>query len=440
MMILLVLQNIITYSVNVADNVMLGAYSQTALSAAAAVNQIQYVLQQFTVMGLGEGIVILAGQYWGKGDTDTMQKIAGVGITSGVVAGIVLMVCAFLIPDRMIGLFTNDQEIIREGVSYLRIIRYTYVLFIINNLLLSALRSMQVVRIAFIVSCIALAVNASINYVLIFGKFGAPRMGISGAAIGTLIATGCETIIILVYIRRSRSVPVRFFIRKMFGYDRNIVRDYWKVSSSCVLSAITFASAVAIQTMIFGHLSADALAASSVAGTFFQYTKMIPSGAAAAAGVMIAKTVGSGKHDMLKPMVHSLEFIFFGVGVVACIILLGIRYPVVSFYELTDRAASYARMQMLIQAFVSIAMSYQMPCQMGIIRPGGDARYSMISDLIYSWLITVPLGLLAAFVFHWDFGAVVFCLNLDQILKVFTVGYKTNSFTWVHLLTSNSRK
>lgn len=434
MMMLLTMQNILTYTVNVADNIMLGAYSQTALSAAAAVNQIQYILQQFTVMGLGEGIVILSGQYWGKQDRQKMQQIAGVGLTMGAVTGLILVVLASVMPERMIELFTGDEEIIRAGVTYLRIIRFTYLFFILNNLLLAMLRSMQVVRIAFFVSLAALGINVSINYMLIFGHFGAPRMGITGAAIGTLIATLTETLILLFYLAKSKVMPFRLQIGQMLHYNRTILWDYLRVAASCVASAIIFSSAVAIQTAIFGHLNSDALAASSVAGTFFQYTKMIPTGAAGASGVLIAQAVGSGKTRELRPMVHSLQAIFLGVGCFACVLLLVIRNPVVSFYDLTDRSRAYALMQLFIQAFVSIAMGYQMPCQIGIIRPGGDARYSMISDFIYSWVVVIPLGLLAAFVFHWPFAAVVFCLNIDQFLKVVTVGYKTNSFTWAHVL------
>ena len=123
MMALLVFQNIITYSVNVADNIMLGGYSQTALSAAAACNQIQYILQQFTVMGLGEGIVILSSQYWGKKDTEMIQRISGTAMLCGILAGAALTAAAFVAPDRMVGIFADDLDIIRMGVSYLSIIR-----------------------------------------------------------------------------------------------------------------------------------------------------------------------------------------------------------------------------------------------------------------------------------------------------------------------------
>ncbi|MGN0362532.1 MAG: MATE family efflux transporter [Bilifractor sp.] len=435
LMVYLILRNIVTYSVNVADNVMLGAYSQTDLSAAAAVNQIQYILQQVTVMGLGEGVTVLAGQYWGKRDADAVQRTCGMALRIGLWTGVALTAAAFLIPAQMIRIFSSDPAIVREGVAYLRIIRYTYILFIISNLLLAALRSIQVVQIAFNVSVLALIVNVSINYMLIFGKFGAPEMGITGAAIGTLIARGVELSAILIYMAKSRKMPFRFQLSRVFQKDRRLFRSYVNASVPCVVSAIFFAGAVAVQTAIFGHMNSDALAASSVAGTFFQFTKMIPSGAASAAAVVIAQTVGSGQHDQLKTMVRTLQIIFVVLGVITGMLLFLIRTPALSFYDLTDRAYQYAMQQMLVQALVSVAMSYEMPSQVGIIRPGGDPKYTMISDFIYSWLVVVPLSLLAAFVWHMSFAWVVFFLNIDQFLKVLTVGWKVNSYTWLRQLT-----
>lgn len=434
MMALLVFQNIITYSVNVADNIMLGGYSQTALSAAAACNQIQYILQQFTVMGLGEGIVILSSQYWGKKDTEMIQRISGTAVLCGILAGAVLTAAAFVAPDRMVGIFTDDPDIIRMGVSYLSIIRYTYLIFIVTNLILSTLRSVQVVRIAFLLSCLELVINAGINYCLIYGKFGFPEMGIHGAAIGTLIANLTGLVVLVFYCRFSRNVPLRLDLRKMMRVNGDILKNYLKVALPCVVSAIVFASAVAIQTVIFGHLSSDALAASGVAGTFFQYVKMIPVGASSAAGVHVGKTVGSGKLRKLRQMVHSLQAIFLVVGCTSCVILLALRYPVLSLYKLTDTAYSYALTQMTIQAFIAIGMSFQMPEQMGIIRAGGDTRYSMISDIVYSWIVVIPMGLVGCFVLGWPFWAMVLWLNMDQILKCFTVTHKVSTYSWIRNL------
>ena len=185
---LLAFQNIITYSVNVADNVMLGVYDQTALSGAAAVNQLQYILQQVIGGGLGDGLVVLGAQLWGRRDTDGLQNLAGYALKCGWIIGLLLTAVAFVTPDGLVSLFTNDAAIIAEGAAYLRVMRWSYLIFITTSLLLSLLRSVQIAGIAFRLSVMTLIVNVGINRVLIFGELGFPEMGIRGAAIGTLAA------------------------------------------------------------------------------------------------------------------------------------------------------------------------------------------------------------------------------------------------------------
>ncbi|MDD3336057.1 MAG: MATE family efflux transporter [Eubacteriales bacterium] len=433
MMLVITLQNIVTYSINVADNIMLGAYDQTVLAGAAAVNQVQYILQQFTLAGLGEGFIIIAGQYRGRGDMRTVQQLVGAALCCGGLAALLLTGVAFASPLSLISIFTDNAAVQQQGLAYLSIIRFTYLPFVITNLLLVALRGVQVVKIAFRVSCMALVLNAGINYVLIFGRFGAPELGAQGAAIGTLVAQLAELLVVLCYCR-SGKLPIQFQLKALFSFRFHLLKDYLKVSLPCAASALLFSCAVAIQTMIFGHLSVDAMAAASASGTLFQYVKMIPISAASAASVWISGLVGSGDRERLRPCVHSLQVIYACIGICTFTLLMLIREPILGMYAITPQAREYAMVMVMIQAVTSIGTAYQMPCQLGIIRAGGDTRYSMVSDLLYSWVLIVPLGLLAAFVWHWPVAVVTFCLNCDQLLKCITVSYKTNRYTWIKKL------
>jgi len=430
MMILLAAQNIITYTVNVADNVMLGRYSQTALAGASAINQLQYILQMFVRDGLGSGLLILASRAWGKKDTEGVRKVAGIALSFGIMVGIILTTVAILSPYSLARIFTDDAAVLDEAVEYLSIIRYTYIIFIISCILIISLQSIQIVGISFRISCLTLVINVVINYLLIFGHFGAPEMGIKGAAIGTLVARIIELIILLLYIRKP-TIPVRFSLPRLKYSERVLIGEYIRVSVPCVVSALLFSSATAVQTVIFGHISVDAMAAASVAGVLYQYCKMIPSAAAGTTNVHIGKTIGSNDMGKLRSYVRTLQVIFAGIGVIICIILLILRKTVLQFYVLTPQAYEYALQMTLILAIIAIGMSYQAPCQIGIIRGGGDTRYVMISDIIYSWLIVIPLSLIMAFVLHMPFAVIAICLNCDQILKCITVSKKVRSFTWI---------
>ena len=140
----IVLQNVISLSVNLTDNLMLGSYAESALSGVTAVNQIQFIYQNLLI-GIGDGLVILASQYWGKKDTETIRKIASIAMRTALVLMLALFVIVSLFPEQAVGLFTNDAEIIAEGVKYLNIVRFTYPFFCVTTILLAVLRSTEVV-------------------------------------------------------------------------------------------------------------------------------------------------------------------------------------------------------------------------------------------------------------------------------------------------------
>ena len=177
--IVLVLQNVISLAVNLADNIMLGAYSEQALAGAAAVNQVQFVYQQL-LTAMGDGLVIFCSQYWGKRQTGPMKKIAVTAMHAALALAVILTAAASLYPYRVVSIFTTDEGIIREGMRYLHIIRFTYLFFAITQILLATLRSIEMVKVAFYLSISTFCINCGINYVLIYGRFGAPEMGTAG--------------------------------------------------------------------------------------------------------------------------------------------------------------------------------------------------------------------------------------------------------------------
>ena len=210
MMIVVALQNVVTYSVNMVDNIMLGRLSQEALSGAATVNQIFFMVDQFA-LSIGNTLVAIAAQYWGQKKLQPIRTLTGIALKLGlIVSAVIIAICAFF-PDQVLRIFTNSPEIIAEGKQYLFIIMWTFALFIVSNILMAALRAVGTVKIAFYTSLVSLGINAFGNYVLIYGKLGFPELGIRGAAISTLIARIAELLIVVIYIakvdKKTGSVP-----------------------------------------------------------------------------------------------------------------------------------------------------------------------------------------------------------------------------------------
>ena len=429
----LVLQNVVTLSVNLADNMMLGAYSEVSLSGVAAVNQIQFVYQQL-LLALGDGLVIFCSQYWGKKMTGPMKRIAATAMQAGLLICALLFFLVSLFPVQALRLFTTDEAIIAEGVRYLGIIRFTYLFFAITQILLATLRSVEMVKIAFMLSVQTFFINCGINYVLIYGKFGAPELGVAGAAIGTLVARIVECIVLICYVRKKEK-NLRIRLKDYLKFDKVLCVDYIKITAPMLLVQGLWGLNTAMQTVILGHMTAAAIAANSVASTLFLLVKSIPVGAASTASIMIGKKIGEGDLDVVKNYARVLQKMFVVIGIISGILLFFLRIPVLRLYDLSENTREMANTFLIILSIVAVGMSYQMPTNNGIIRGGGNAMFVVKMDIISIWGIVIPLSLIMAFVVKASPVVVVCCLNADQIFKCVPAFLEANYGKWIRKLT-----
>lgn len=433
MLIIVALQNLVAYSVNMADNIMLGSYSQNALSGAATVNQIFFMVQQFA-LAIGNALVVLASQYWGEKRTAPIRKLSGIALKLGIIcSAVIIVICAFF-PDWLLGIFTKSPEIIAEGKEYLFLIQWTFVLFILTNVLMAVLRSVGTVKISFYISVISLIVNIGINYCLIYGRFGLPEMGIRGAAVGTLVARILEFAIVLIYILKVDK-KLHLFQKDLFALDKELRRDYTKVCIPIMCSQVLWGVSVPMQTAILGHLSADAIAANSVATTFYQYLKVIVIAMSSTSAVMIGNAIGRGDLKRIKSDARTLAVIDVLIGLVLGIALILLRKPLLSMYNLTDDATTMALHLIVIMGFIMVGMSYQMPVSFGIIQGGGDAGFTMKMNMISTWCIVMPLSFMAAFWWKLPVELVVIIIQSDQIFKGLPTFIRMRSYKWIKKLT-----
>lgn len=431
----LVLQNVITLSVNLADNMMLGAYSETSLAGVAAVNQIQFVYQQL-LTALGDGLVIFCSQYWGRKQTEPMKRIAATAMQVALVVGVLLFSLVSLFPYQALGLFTTDTAIIGEGVRYLGIIRFSYLFFAVTMLLLATLRSVEVVKIALYLSVMTFCVNCSINYVLIYGRFGAPELGVAGAAIGTLVARIVECTVLILYVAlRERKLHLR--LADYLHIHREYAWDYMKITAPMMLISGLWGLNTALQTVILGHMTSAAIAANSVSSTLFLMMKSMAVGASATAAVIIGKAIGSGDMVRVQEYSKTLQKLFLMIGVVGGVLLFFLRIPVLSLYDLSPGTEAMANQFLMILSVVFMGMSYQMPTNTGIIRGGGSASFVVKMDIISIWMIVLPLSFFMAFVVKASPIVVVCCLNADQVFKCIPAYIKANHGQWVRKLTKD---
>ncbi len=439
LMLFIAVQNLIVYSVSLADNVMLGRYSEEALSGVALANQIQFLLQM--VGGaVGDGVVVLSSQYWGKRQTAPLRRILCAGLILASSIGLFFTVTVLAAPGFWLRLLApGEPAVVAEGVKYLRIIAFTYAVFTVNLVLQSSMRSVENVRIGMVTSIVALFTNITLNYALIFGHFGLPRLGVQGAAIATLISRCVETGVLLFYILKvDKKLRLRF--RQMFEFDRTLFGDYVRTTLPVVCSGASWGIAMFLQTAILGRMGAASIAANSIAASLFSIISVLAYGCGSAASVLTGKTVGEGDRAKLKDYVRSMQVLFLLIGLLCGLLIFGLKDLIISFYDVKPETERLAKEFLTILSITVVGTAYQTSCLTGIVRGGGDTKFVFYNDLVHMWGIILPVSFLAAFVFHWSPAAVFFCLKADQLLKCVIAVWEVNSYRWVRKLTRSQEQ
>lgn len=435
-------QNIIVYSVNLLDNIMIGQLGETAelaISGVFIVNQLQFLLQMI-VGGISDGTVVICSRFWGEKKIDDIKKAASTAMRVGLLISGVLLVAVLLFPDFVLGIFTDKPYVIEEAKKYLQIVSFTYIFFTATQVLLGVLRSVECAFIGFVNSCAALLVNLVLNYALIFGHLGFPSLGIRGAAIATLVSRIVELAIVIIYIAFFDQ-KLHLKLRDFFSTDHEITHRFIKVSMPVILSGASWGIAMGLQTAILGRLTDPVITANSIASTVFQIVTVFIYGSASASSIMIGKTIGEGtlnaggNVDLLKAELKHrakwMQVLFLALGLCTSLLLFLLRNPILSFYDITPETAALAKQFMNVLCVTVVGTAYQMACLTGIVRGGGDTSFVFRNDLIFMWCIVLPASFLAAFVLKLDPIWIFVCLKADQILKCAVAVVKVNRYKWM---------
>jgi len=431
----LALQNLLTFGVNLMDTVMLGRYSQEAMSGVSLCNQIQFLLQML-VGGAGEGAVVLGSQYWGKGRLEPIPHIIGVALRFGAALSALLTALVLLVPGELLGLLSNDAAVIAQGRAYFQIICFSYVIFTVTNILVASLRSIGVVRIGYVISFSTLCINVTLNYLLIYGHCGCPELGVRGAAAATLVSRCVELAIVVYYVKR-REKKLNLTLKKLVFIDTSYVRDYNRVSAPVLVNQALWGVAQMVQTGILGHLGGDVTAANAIAVQVYQVLSVAAYGAASASGIVVGRSVGQGRREGLRALVATLERLFILIGLASGGLIFLARGPILAVFggTLTVRARGLARRFMAILAVTTVGTAYQMACDNGIIRGGGDTGFSARMNLVSMWGVVVPFSAMAAFWWRSPPEVVFFLLKWDQFYKIIPVALRLHSWKWVRSVT-----
>lgn len=428
----IVLQNIVTTAVNSADVIMLGFVGQDALSAGSLANQVMFILN-LVYTGISSGVIMLAAQYWGKKDTKTIEHIMGIGMQLSMFISSMFFIMAFFFPHILMRIFTNDINLIYAGIPYLRMVSFSYLFMSFSQVYLCAMRSIERVHFSTVTNAVALILNIIFNAVFIFGLFGAPKLGILGVALATVIARGVEFTICVI----DNFIPkaIHFHIKNILEVNKILFFDFMKYSLPAFGNEIVWGVAFSMYSVIMGHLDSDIVAANAVVVVARNLGTVACFGIADAGAIILGKSIGSGNTDTIKSDSSHFVKITSISAILGGIVIFLLRPVFFSMTDLTPTAQSYLSIMLFINMYYIVGQAFNTAMICGVFRSGGDSKWGFFCDIVDMWCYSVPLGFISAFVLKLPPMWVYFLICTDEFVKIPFVYKHYKSYKWLKNIT-----
>lgn len=428
----IVLQNIVTTAVNSADVIMLGFVGQDALSAGSLANQVMFILN-LVYTGISSGVIMLAAQYWGKRDTKTIEHIMGIGMQLSIFISSMFFIMAFFFPHVLMRIFTNDINLITAGIPYLRMVSFSYLFMSFSQVYLCAMRSIERVNFSTVTNAVALILNIIFNAVFIFGLFGAPKLGILGVALATVIARAVEFTICVI----DNFIPkaIHFHIKNVLEVNKILFFDFMKYSLPAFGNEIVWGVAFSMYSVIMGHLDSDIVAANAVVVVARNLGTVACFGIADAGAIILGKSIGSGNTDTIKSDSSHFVKITSMSAIVGGIVIFLLRPAFFTMADLTPTAQSYLSIMLFINMYYIVGQAFNTAMICGVFRSGGDSKWGFFCDIIDMWCYSVPLGFISAFVLKLPPMWVYFLICTDEFVKIPFVYKHYKSYKWLKNIT-----
>ena len=443
-------QSLITIGVNMLDTIMVGSLGDDPLSATSLANSFISIYQIFC-MGLGMGASVLVSRYWGmknsaKDETDAesasraLKQTVCLMLRLTVILATVFALATLFIPDMIMRTYTDDASIISFGVRYFRYSIVTYYFVGISLVTTIVLRSVGQVVLPLVVSIGAFFVNLSMNYILIFGKFGAPRMEVAGAALGTLLSRVFELIFIMGYLLFIDK-KILFRIKDFLMQTGSLLKEYIRISIPVLISDAILAIGNNSVAMVIGHLGSTFVAANAITSVTQQLSSVVISGVSQAGAIVTGITLGEGNRE--KTMRQGYHF--FGLGLVLGLISAGFVFifsgSIIGYYKnVSPETVKIAKQLMDAICLIIVFQGTNSIMTKGVLRGGGDTKILMVADNVFLWVLAIPLGIIAGFYMKWSPFVIYICLKSDQIVKTLWAFLRLRSRKWIKKIDTKSTK
>lgn len=423
------LQNLISSSLNLVDTVMIGGLGETEIASVALANQV-FFLFVLILFGVNSGSTIFIAQFWGKKDIVNIRRVLGIALISGGVVSLVFFVGAFFAPEFILKIFTTDAEVIRLGSGYLRIVSLSYLATTISLAYGFACRSIGKAKIPMMVSAISLAANTILNYILIFGNFGFAPMGVNGAAIATLVSRLVELLLILVLIYTKVDV-LSAKVREMTDLSLDFVKKFFKTTMPVILNEGFWALGMTVYSVAYARIGTEAIAAVQISSTVQNLFMVVAFGLANSCTVMLGNKIGANEEE--EAIAYANRFAVLGpaIGILLGMLLYLLSPLVLSLFSISSQAHHQAVNILTVMAIVISIKIFNAIMIVGILRSGGDTKFSLFLEMGSVWLVGVPLAFIGALWLKLPVYLVVAMVSFEELVKAVIGIIRLLSKKWV---------
>ncbi len=425
-------QQLITASLNMVDVLMVGQLGETSIAALGLANQVFFLLILF-LFGVTSGMAIFTAQFWGKGDTNSIRRVLGISLSISVLASGLFTLAALLIPETIMGFYTEDREVIELGASYLRIVGLSYIMVGIVTSYMAVLRSMAMVMLTAVVTVMALIFKTGLGYILIFGKWGLPAFGVRGAAIATALGWTFELILLLILVYALRT-PLAANPLTFFHFDRAFLFKVLKTSMPAAVNEVFWSFGITVYNAVYARIGTDAIAAVNINATIEELFFVLFIGLGNACSVMVGNKIGAGEKDVSYE--YGRRFLTLGIlgALLAGMTVILVREPFIGLglYDISPAAADNLRMLMLAFSLSLWLRVHNFMLFIGALRAGGDTRFAMFMEIFSIWAVGVPMALLGGFVFHLPVYWVYVMVLAEEAVKAIVIQFRFHSRKWIH--------
>ena len=427
------MQNVINHGVSAMDTIMLGELGDIAVSGASLGGQ-TFFLMMIAGFGVCGGASVLISQYWGKGNTDVIRRVMRISTMTMFVVSILFSAAAFFFTEQIMSLFSNEQAVIEAGVSYLKTLSIGFVFYSLSNCYFLALRGVEQVKVSTTVYGMSFFVNVIVNYMFIFGKFGAPALGVQGAAVGTVTARIFEFFCAFVYMYFIEK-KIGFKWHCMFKLDTSLIPDFIHHALPVMGNELIWGMGSVTTGVIMGHIGSTFVAANSVVTVVYNLASVFTFGVANAAAVICGKTIGQGRLERAQKTAVTINLTAFCIGFVMSIVVLFIRNPFLSIYNITPEAKLAAFQMLTVVILIQPLAALDIVNIVGVLRGGGDTKLALLLDGGGMWLINIPLSVLFGLVIGAPAPLIYLCMRCDAFIKIIIELKRIMSGRWIRTVT-----